>query len=72
MVRSHKTTAKTGSQITAKGGPREDTRAEDRAERRRRLEQSLERGLEDTFPASDAINVTQPPPSILDQRKRDT
>ena len=63
MARSHKT--------TAKSGPREDTRAEDRAERRRRLEQSLERGLEDTFPASDAINVTQPPPSIFDQHKRD-
>jgi hypothetical protein len=28
--------------------------------RRRRLERSLEEGLEDTFPASDAINVTQP------------
>jgi hypothetical protein len=27
---------------------------------RRRLEESLEEGLEDTFPASDAINVTQP------------
>jgi hypothetical protein len=28
--------------------------------RKRRLEQSLEQGLEDTFPASDPINVTQP------------
>ncbi len=26
-----------------------------------RLEQALEIGLEDTFPASDAVSVTQPP-----------
>jgi hypothetical protein len=28
--------------------------------RKRRLEESLEEGLEDTFPASDPINVIQP------------
>jgi hypothetical protein len=38
--------------------------------RRRRLEKSLEQGLEDSFPASDAINVTQPPPTVGDMRKR--
>jgi hypothetical protein len=42
-------------------------RPEDPAERRRRLEKSLESGLEETFPASDAINVVQPPPTALDQ-----
>jgi hypothetical protein len=31
--------------------------------RRRRLERSLEKGLEDSFPASDPVNVTQPAPS---------
>lgn len=36
---------------------------------RRRLEKSLEEGLEDTFPASDPINVTQPPPSIQDRKE---
>jgi len=55
----------------AKSEAREETRGENPAERRHRLEQSLERGLEDTFPASDAINVTQPPPSVRDQQKRD-
>jgi hypothetical protein len=35
---------------------------------RRRLERSLEEGLEDTFPASDPINVIQPPPSPTDKR----
>jgi hypothetical protein len=38
-------------------------------ERKRRLEKSLEQGLEDTFPASDPINVTQPPPTPGDKKK---
>lgn len=38
--------------------------------RKRRLEKSLEQGLEDSFPASDPINVTQPPPSVDDKKKR--
>jgi hypothetical protein len=42
--------------------PKEDEK------QRERLERSLEEGLEDTFPASDAINVTQPPPSPVDKR----
>jgi hypothetical protein len=41
-------------------------RAED-AKQRDRLERSLEEGLEDTFPASDPINVTQPPPTVEDK-----
>jgi hypothetical protein len=59
-------------------GPRNDTvpggrasgekRPESPAERRQRLEKSLESGLEDTFPASDAINVVQPAPTQQDQR----
>ena len=39
----------------------------DEAEQRQ-LEQALEVGLEETFPASDAVNVTQPPPSKADRR----
>ena len=30
---------------------------------KRRLEEALEEGLEETFPASDPVNVTQPAPS---------
>jgi hypothetical protein len=30
---------------------------------KRRLDQALEEGLEETFPGSDPVNVTQPPPS---------
>jgi hypothetical protein len=37
---------------------------------KRRLERSLEQGLEDSFPASDPINVVQPPPTVGDRRKR--
>jgi hypothetical protein len=40
---------------------------------KRRLDQALEEGLEETFPASDPVNVTQPPPSKADQhiKRRD-
>ncbi|WBL79966.1 hypothetical protein I3J27_05925 [Bradyrhizobium xenonodulans] len=30
------------------------------------LEDALEEGLEETFPGSDPVNVTQPPPSRAD------
>ena len=50
---------------------RRQERLEEAKERqRRKVEQSLEEGLEDTFPASDPINVTQPPPSKLDKRPK--
>ena len=37
---------------------------------KRRLEEALEEGLEETFPASDPVNVTQPPPSKGDHHVR--
>jgi hypothetical protein len=37
--------------------------------RKRRLERSLEQGLEDSFPASDPINVIQPPPTPGEKKK---
>jgi hypothetical protein len=46
----------------------EKTRKDEEAKQRERLERSLEEGLEDTFPASDPINVTQPPPTVEDKR----
>ncbi|MCC6888308.1 MAG: hypothetical protein IT536_07235 [Hyphomicrobiales bacterium] len=39
-----------------------------REEQRRKAERSLDRGLEDSFPASDPVNVTQPPKSPQDRR----
>jgi hypothetical protein len=48
---------------------RDDKTKRDREEvRKRRLERSLERGLEDSFPASDPVNVTQPAPTRPDKR----
>jgi hypothetical protein len=38
-------------------------------EKRRLLEESLEEGLEDSFPASDPINVTQPSKTPADRKK---
>ena len=49
-------------------GP-DEKRPENPAERRQRLEKSLESGLEDSFPASDAINAVQPPPTKYDRKK---
>jgi hypothetical protein len=48
---------------------RQERQPEGPAERRERLEKSLDSALEDTFPASDAINLVQPAPTTLDQRK---
>jgi hypothetical protein len=33
---------------------------------KRRLEEALDEGLEETFPGSDPVSVTQPPPSKAD------
>jgi hypothetical protein len=48
----------------------EKARRDREEERKRRLEKSLEQGLEDSFPASDPINVTQPPSTVGDKKKR--
>jgi hypothetical protein len=37
------------------------------AERKKMLDEALDRGLEDTFPGSDAVAVTQPAPSACDK-----
>ena len=49
-----------------------DAGSQDRMEKRR-LDDALEEGLEETFPASDPVNVTQPPPSKGDHhvKRRD-
>jgi hypothetical protein len=46
-------------------GPRSGSKDAEDAEKRR-LDQALEEGLEETFPGSDPVNVTQPPPSKAD------
>jgi hypothetical protein len=39
---------------------------------KRQLEEALEEGLEETFPASDPVNVTQPPPTKGDKHVKRT
>jgi hypothetical protein len=58
------------NEIVVNNEEADQKRSESPAERRQRLEKSLESGLEDTFPASDAINVVQPPPTVLDQKEK--
>lgn len=48
------------------------TRKPDDKAEKRQLEQALEEGLEETFPGSDAVNVTQPPPSKADHHVKRT
>jgi hypothetical protein len=38
----------------------------DEVKEKHRLDQALEEGLEETFPGSDPVNVTQPAPSRAD------
>jgi len=45
---------------------REENRPKD--DNQRRLDRALEQGLEDSFPGSDPVNVTQPPPSRQDKK----
>ena len=48
----------------------EEERERIEKKRRARLEKSLEEGLEDSFPASDPINVTQPAPNSIDKHDK--
>ena len=47
-------------------GSRSQARAKVRATEKRQLDQALEEGLEETFPGSDRVHVTQPAPSKAD------
>ncbi len=49
--------------------PRSDPQGIKVAEKRR-LDEALDEGLEETFPASDPVNVTQPAPSKGDHYVR--
>jgi hypothetical protein len=47
---------------------RQEAREQERDAARHKADRSLEQGLEGTFPASDPVNVTQPPKSPQDKR----
>jgi hypothetical protein len=44
----------------------------DDADEKHRLDEALEEGLQETFPASDPVNVTQPAPSRSDSHIKRT
>lgn len=44
---------------------------EERKEKEK-MDEALERGLEESFPASDPVNVTQPPKSLPDRDEKKT
>ena len=52
-------------------GPRSDPN-DAKGKEKRQLDQALDEGLEETFPASDPVNVTQPPPSKGDRHVKRT
>jgi hypothetical protein len=49
------------------GHDREAKRREQAAKRKEKMDDALDRGLEDSFPGSDPVSVTQPPPSARDK-----
>ena len=44
-------------------------KVDEKEERRRRLEDALQEGLEETFPASDALAVTEPAATPCDENR---
>ena len=44
-------------------------RREREAKRKEKLDEQLDKGLEETFPGSDPVAVTQPPHSTYDKRR---
>ena len=49
----------------------QNTKEAARAEKRKKsLDDKLDRGLEETFPGSDPVSITQPPPNARDKRAR--
>jgi len=44
-------------------------RREREEKRKQALDEELDRGLEDTFPGSDPVAITQPPHSARDKRR---
>jgi hypothetical protein len=58
-----------GEPRSASNGRHGDERKQRQAERQKSLDEALECGLQDSFPGSDPVAVTQPPPSARDKNK---
>jgi hypothetical protein len=51
------------------GGTDGNGRRREAEQKREKLDQALERGLEESFPGSDPVSVTQPAPSPRDKNE---
>ncbi|HLX17152.1 MAG TPA: hypothetical protein VKS24_18355 [Bradyrhizobium sp.] len=49
-------------------GPR--SKPDVKSAEKRKLDEALEEGLEETFPGSDPVSITQPPPSKGDHKAK--
>ena len=50
---------------------KERDQAADKAKKEKKeLDEALDEGLEESFPASDPVNVTQPPKSVPDRNEK--
>jgi len=56
-----------GPEHTAKD--RDEKRREQAAERHEKLEDALEAGLEESFPGSDPVSITQPAHNVYDKKQ---
>jgi hypothetical protein len=62
-------TMRKGRRIKDAGKHHGGTQRENGERQNEKLDDALERGLEETFPASDAVSVVQPPPSARDKHE---
>jgi hypothetical protein len=70
MSQSTKKGATQPAHAEARKGKNQDAKQREADEqRRKKFEAALDQGLEDTFPASDPVAVTQPPHSPRDKHK---
>jgi hypothetical protein len=46
---------------------RDGKRREEEAKQHRKLDDALDKGLEESFPGSDPVSITQPPHSVYDK-----
>ena len=67
MKRRHSKRQAATRRRTASDRGRKPQHGKAAAERQHAFEEALERGLRDTFPASDPVSVTQPPPNPCDK-----
>jgi hypothetical protein len=56
--------------MASTGGKEQDAAGEAARKEKKKLDEALDEGLEETFPASDPVNLTQPPKSVPDRNEK--